>query len=43
MMASAAPPRRTTIFCRGYQALLVTQFFGACNDNLLKQLGVPNR
>ena len=26
------------IFTRGFNALLVTQFLGACNDNVLKQI-----
>jgi len=29
---------KKTIFTRGFKALLVTQFLGACNDNLLKQI-----
>jgi len=30
--------RNVRIFTKGYSALLVAQFFGACNDNVLKQL-----
>lgn len=31
-------PRSKNVFNRGFSALLVTQFFGAVNDNILKQV-----
>lgn len=38
---SATPARRGTLLSTGYMGLLLTQFLGAFNDNMLRWLAVP--